>query len=80
MGKRVRIRFWIEAALAAISGILAVLTLVVHDWVEVIFGVEPDEGSGSFEVWVTVIAIALTVVFALVARIEWRRATAGGAA
>jgi hypothetical protein len=80
MGKRLRLRFWIEAGLATISGVLAVLTLVVHDWAELIFGIEPDEGNGSFEIAVTVIAVAMTILFILAARLEWRRAAPAGSA
>jgi hypothetical protein len=69
----VRTRFWLEAALATISGLLAVATIVWPDWVELIFGIEPDAGSGSFEVAVTLIAIAATILFVLSAGMEWRR-------
>jgi hypothetical protein len=71
---RLRPRFWIEAGLATISGILLVVTLVWRDWAEILFGFEPDEGNGSFEIAVTVAAIAATVAFVLAAKREWRRA------
>ncbi len=73
-GRGLRLRFWIEAGLAAVSAILAIGTLVWHDWAESIFGIDPDEGNGSFEVAVTLIAVALTVLFVGAARVEWRRA------
>jgi hypothetical protein len=69
-----RRRFWIEAALSVLSLILVIGTIVVHDWIEVLFHIEPDEGSGSLEALVTVIAVAITVAFVLAARFEWRRA------
>jgi hypothetical protein len=75
-GRRLRSRFWVETGLAALSGILVVMTIIWNDWAELIFGIDPDEGNGSFEVAVTLIAVALTILFAFAARIEWRRAEA----
>ena len=67
-----RRRFWIEAGLAALSAILFVLTLSVPDWIEAVFGVDPDRGSGSLE-WVFVAGFVLTTaLFSLLARREWR--------
>jgi hypothetical protein len=71
-----RRRFWIELALAAVTGVLAVVTLISHEWIEIVFGVDPDGGSGALE-WGIVVVLALaTVVFALLARVEWRRSAA----
>jgi hypothetical protein len=68
-----RIRFWTEAALAALSGVFFLLTVLWRDWIEIVVGVDPDHGDGSVE-WVIAIASALVaVVFAVTARIEWRR-------
>ncbi len=71
--RRLRPRFWVEAVLAAVLGLLTVLTLVWHDWLEA-FGVDPDHHDGSVE-WLIVAALAaVTVVLAVSARAEWRRA------
>jgi hypothetical protein len=43
---------------------LALLTFAVHDWIEVVFGVDPDRGSGLAEV---VIVVALFAVSAALA-------------
>ena len=70
-----RTRFWIEAGLAVISVVLLVATLISREWIEVVFGVDPDRGSGSLE-WVVVgIATLLAVVSSVIARAEWRRAS-----
>jgi hypothetical protein len=66
--------FWAETALASFTAFLAVLTLVWRDWIEGVFGFDPDHHNGSFE-WDLVIACGLlTLVFGALARREWRRA------
>ncbi len=67
-----RARFWIEAGLAAVSALLLLTTLISREWIEVVFGVDPDHGSGSLE-WLVVASVALVaVVFSVIARVEWR--------
>lgn len=69
-----RRRFWLEAALASLTGILTIATLIKRDWIEAVFGVDPDAGSGSLEWGMVVVAFVLTIAFAALARAEWRRA------
>ena len=67
-------KFWIETALAAATGVLAVVTAISREWIEFLFGVDPDQGSGLVE-WGIVIALAAaTVLFGVLARAEWRHA------
>lgn len=69
-------RFWIEAGLAFLSTGLTVLSLVSRDWIEALFKVEPDGGSGLLE-WVIVgTALAATIVFTALTRLEWRKCAA----
>jgi DMSO/TMAO reductase YedYZ heme-binding membrane subunit len=73
MRRRVRVWFWLEAALAGVSAFLLVLTLVWRDWIKGVFGVDPDRHSGSVE-WLTAGGLLfLTIAFALIARGESRR-------
>jgi hypothetical protein len=66
--------FWLESVLAGVSAFLAVLTLVWDDWIEGVFGFDPDHGNGSFE-WELVIVCCLVTAFcSVLARREWRRA------
>ena len=67
-----RWRFWIESALAVLAVLLAVVTIVWPDWIELVFGIEPDEGNGSLEVMITVGAVGLAIAFSLLAGFEWR--------
>ncbi|HTQ19586.1 hypothetical protein [Mycobacterium sp.] len=76
MLRKARVRFWIEVILAAVTAALLLLTLISREWIEEVFGVEPDAGSGALE-WAIVVALAVaTVAFSLLARAEWKRAVA----
>jgi hypothetical protein len=68
-----RRRFWVEAALATSSSVLAVITLLSKEWIEIVSGVDPDHGNGSIE-WLIVIILAVAAaILAALARAEWRR-------
>jgi hypothetical protein len=69
-----RARFWIELALAALSACLFVATVVMPDWIEVVFGIDPDRGSGALEVLISVVSLTATISFGVLARLEHRRA------
>jgi Mg2+/Co2+ transporter CorB len=80
MTTTVRRRFWWEAGLAAATAILTIVTLINTEWIELVFGVDPDNGSGALE-WGIVGALAVASVIAgLVARYEWQRGRAISAA
>lgn len=74
MPSGLRRRFWLESICGSVTGIVAVITLFWHDWIEAVFRIDPDNGNGSAE-WLIVAALLLaTVTLALRARREWRRA------
>ncbi|QIG42002.1 ABC transporter permease [Nocardioides anomalus] len=75
-----KLRFWVEVALSVLSGLALVLTLVWEEWIEEVFGVEPDGGDGSAEWLVFLVLAVLAVGSGVLARVEWRRLTAAGAA
>ena len=74
-GRGVRRRFYTESGLSAASLILLIVTLVNHEWIEAVFGVDPDQRNGSLEWLVTAVLIVVTVIGAMSARAEWRRAS-----
>jgi len=72
--KNFRRRLRIESGFASVSAILFVLTLVNDEWIEAVFGVEPDAGSGVSEWALTLGFLGATVVLGLMARANARRA------
>jgi hypothetical protein len=38
--------FWVRLALATVSAVLFLVTLAWHDWIEIVFRVDPDHGGG----------------------------------
>jgi hypothetical protein len=76
MRNALRRRFWAESVLAVVTAVLFVATLVQRDWIEGVFHLDPDAGSGSVE-WLIVAALAVaTVGLIALAGSEWRRAAA----
>ena len=74
-----RRRFWVEILLAGCTGVLAVVTLFWHEWIEIVVGVDPDGGNGSVEWLVVAILFAATAGLGVGARQELRRAQLGDA-
>jgi hypothetical protein len=76
MAKRLRSRFWVPTVLASTTTVLAAITLISQEWIEFLFGVDPDGGSGTLE-WAIVTALGTcSVAFGLLARTEWKHASA----
>jgi hypothetical protein len=73
MKTTLRARFWLETAVALLSGCLAVVTVFLQDWIEILTGFEPDAHSGSVEWGIVAILLIVSVVAGILARIEWRR-------
>lgn len=70
---RVLVRFWVEAALSGACLLLMVVTLISREWIEIVFGVDPDNGSGALE-WALVVGLGLAAALSgLLARADWRR-------
>jgi len=76
MKNGLRGRFWIEAGLDVATAVAFLVTLARRDWIEALFGLDPDQGSGALE-WLIVggLLLAAVALFSL-ATVEWRRATA----
>ena len=65
--------FCFEIAFSLLFLIAGLATAINREWIETLFGVDPDAGNGMTE-WAFVVALALSAVFAALARREYRRA------
>jgi hypothetical protein len=68
-----RIRFWAEALSALATAVLTVVTVVVPDWIEAVFGAAPDDGSGLTERAVLAVFAGVSVALTAAAYAEHRR-------
>ncbi|HKR70579.1 MAG TPA: hypothetical protein VJT16_17195 [Streptosporangiaceae bacterium] len=66
------LRARIEVVLAAVLGIATILTAVWPDWIEELFGFDPDGGNGTIEWWIVVAFAVATVAVAALARRDLR--------
>ena len=76
MRRNFRPLFWVEVGLAAITGLLALITPTFPDWIEFVSGWDPDQHDGSVERMIVVGLFVVTIVMVFAAAIEWRRTTA----
>jgi hypothetical protein len=71
-----RFRVRLETAIAAVAGILGILTIFWHDWIEALTGWDPDHHNGSFE-WIIIVGLlVVAVVVGAMARRDWRSSAA----
>jgi hypothetical protein len=68
MRLRVRLLVWFESCLAIVSAILAVVTAVWPTWIEGLFEVDPDRGTGATEWWLVVVLVVAALVLTAIAR------------
>ena len=68
--------FWIEAGLATLTGLLALITPIFPDWIEFVSGWDPDQHDGSVERMIVVGLFVVTIAMIAAAVIEWRRTPA----
>lgn len=77
MGRhRLGLVFWVEAVASGLATLFGLLTIAWHDWIEGVFGIDPDHGSGSAE-WIAVfILLGIGIAVGALARRRWLRAVA----
>lgn len=76
MRKQLPHRFWIQLALGLVSMALLLLTVVWSNWIELVFQVDPDNGSGAAEWLIVVASCAASIVFFALASYDWRKVAA----
>lgn len=67
----------IEFVGAAASAITACLTAINPRWIESLFSLDPDGGSGSLEWAIVALLLAISLTLALLARRHWLRPNLG---
>ncbi len=74
MNHALRRRFWLETGMAVLAGVVLVITLVRNDWIEIVFGVDPDSNNGSLEKLIVIALLVVTITLLSLASHEWRKA------
>ena len=67
-----KIRIGLETAIALFAGVLGVLTIFWHDWIEALTGWDPDHRNGSFEWLIVAVLLLVAIVMGAVARRDSR--------
>jgi hypothetical protein len=67
-----RARFWVETALAALTAVLAVVTQLWPNWIELVFRVDPDHGNGALERVLLGVCLVAFLASIVVAGAEYR--------
>ena len=74
MRNALRRHFWLETGLAIVTSIWFVLTLAQRDWIEFVFGVDPDQGNGTLEWLIVGALLVVSITLFTLAGYEWRKA------
>ncbi len=77
MNRRLKMRLWSEVTLGTVTAVLGALTAVFPEWIETVFGVDPDHGSGALEWAIVGACFVVCAASMLAARSSWREARAG---
>lgn len=69
----IRLRFRVELILAVMSVLLAGVTFIWPNWIEILFEAEPDGGDGSLERAMSLVFLAVAAVSFVLAQLDFRR-------
>ena len=62
--------------MAIVTSMLSVITLVQRDWIEIVFGIDPDNRGGTLEWLIVGALLVVTIALFTLANYEWRRTRA----
>jgi len=65
-------RVVLETAIALLAGLLGVVTIFWHDWIEALTGWDPDQHNGIAEWLIVAGLLVVAVAMGTVARRHWR--------
>jgi hypothetical protein len=74
------LRVRVEAAIAVFAGVLGLITVFWHDWIEALTGWDPDHHNGSFEWLIVAVLLAIAIAMGTLSRRHWRLRLAAAAA
>jgi hypothetical protein len=78
-GRQLRAWSWVDVCAAVASVLVLAVTAIYPTWIESVFGLDPDAGSGAVEWWIAALAVGVAVGSSLLARAELRRGRTGQA-
>jgi hypothetical protein len=67
-----KIRIGLETAVALLAGLLGVVTIFWHDWIEALTGSDPDQHNGSVEWLIVAGLLVVAIAMGATARRHWR--------
>ena len=65
--------FWMKTVAGGLSACVFGMTLVWPRWIETVFGLDPDGGSGETEWGITVALFVFAVLMFMATRRQWKR-------
>ncbi len=74
MKRGLRVWFYAEALIGTFATALFVYTLFTRAWIEMLFHVDPDQGTGYVEGLIVAGLLVVALSCGYLARREWRRA------
>lgn len=73
MGVQRRARFWVFIGAGVTFTLLFAITLMWPNWLELVFHIEPDEGSGAVEWLIVGVSGATALLCFILTGREWHR-------
>ena len=67
-----KIRVGLETAIALLAGLLGVVTIFWHDWIEALTGWHPDQHNGGAEWLIVAGLLVVAVAMGNIARRHWK--------
>jgi hypothetical protein len=71
MTSQLRTRFWVELLVGAFAALATVIAVASPDWIERLFGLDLDHGSGIIEWSIACGLLFISLALTALARREW---------
>ena len=67
-----KLRVWLDLAVTLVAGLLGIVTIFWHDWIEALTGWDPDHHSGSVEWLIVAGLLIVAITMGFVTHYHWR--------